>query len=131
MVAHHTFSDTARRYASRMPSLLQYHWVDTALINCGAGFWVENSPLVTAAQYSVLAGLGGEPQRRICSKTASEFSKCFFFRPIVRNHDLALVISITAPSELASFHRCMQPENSRFSVQSAIGFSLRLRRHAT
>ena len=49
----------------------------------------------------ILAGLGGEPQSRICSKTASEFSKCFFFRPIVHlNHDLVFVICITAPSEL-------------------------------
>ena len=87
-----------------MPSLLQYHWVDTALINLGAGsFWVENSPLVTAAQYSILAGLGGEPKSRICSKTASESSKCFFFRPIVQlNHDLVCVICIIAPSELNS-----------------------------
>ena len=57
-------------------------------------------PLVTAAQYSILAGLGGEPQSRICSKTASQFSKCFFFRHIVQlNNDLVL-ICITAPSEL-------------------------------
>ena len=72
-----------------MPSLLQYHWVDIALINLGAGFSVENSPLVTAAKYSVLLGSGLEPQSRTCFKAASGFSKCFFHLIVKLNHDLS------------------------------------------